>query len=182
MGVYGEQYGFGGPVTGPTIQGCAWSSAANTLNVFFNASTLAGGALIVNAWDTTQPKQSGMSILVNSTDDAGSGTWQAVNFALSGASAVSIDLAQLNGAAPQAIKYAWGATGGRPNDADVICCKSLGAAAECVPAQCPIFVAQPLAPYSGHPANPFLAKIVASAGGGSCLCPTPQVCSATSAD
>ena len=182
VGVYGKQYGFGGPVTGPTIQGCSWSSAANVLYVYFNHTLQAGGALIVNPWDLAQPKQSGMSILVNSTDDAGSGTWLAVNYERFSSSIISIDMSQLGGAAPQAIKYAWGATGGRPNEADVICCQSMGAASECVPGQCPIFVAQPLAPYGGHPANPFLAKIVPAEGGGSCLCPSPQLCSTTTAD
>jgi len=169
-------YGFSGPVTGPTIAGCTFDSSASSLSVTFDAALLAGAALEVRAYNASQPKQSAFSALINSTDDAGTGTWVALNIALgpAGSSSVSVDLAPLGGRAPQAIKYAWGATGGRPNDADVICCQSLGAAAECVPAQCPIFVAQPLAPFGGHPANPFLAKIE----GGKCVCPTPQVCDA----
>ena len=170
-------YGWGGPVTGPTIAGCIYSAAAATLSVSFDAARLAGADLIVRAWDPAQPKQSALSVLVNSTDDAGTGTWVALNYALgpAGSRSVVVDLAPLAGAAPQAIKYAHGATGGRPNEADVICCQSLGAAAECVPGQCPIFVAQPLAPFGGHPGNPFLAKITAA---GKCLCPAPQVCDA----
>ena len=162
-------------MTGPTIAGCSYAAGGASLSVTFDAALLAGGALTVLAYD--QPKQSAFSVLVNSSDDAGSGTWVPVNIALgpAGSSSVTADLAPLGGAAPQAIKYAWGATGGRPNEADVICCHSLGAAAECVPGQCPIFVAMPLAPFGGLPANPFLAKISAQ---GKCECPAPQVCDA----
>jgi hypothetical protein len=168
------EYGIGGgAVTGPTIAGCSYSAGA--LTVAFDAARLAGGALQVRSWNASQPTQSALSVLVNSTDDAGTGSWIAVNYALAGAAAISVDLTPLGGAAPQAIKYAWGATGGRPNEADVICCQSGGAAAECVPGQCPLFVAQPLAPFGGHPGNPFLAKINAA---GKCVCPAPQTCDA----
>ena len=163
-------YGWGGPVIGPTISGCALGS--DSLIVAFNQTMLAGAALVVHPFESAQ--EGALSVLVNSTDDAGTGTWVALNYTLLAPASLSIDLGPLSGALPQAVKYAWGATGGRPNEADVICCKSGGAAAECVPGQCPVFVATPLAPFGGLPANPFLAKIV----GGKCECPAPQVCDA----
>ena len=166
--------GFSGPVTGPTIAGCSYEPAAGSLSVAFNASLLAGGALLVKPYNASSRLQSGFSALVNSTDDADTGVWVALNIAAAGGSSIQVDLAPLQGATVQAIKYAWGGTGDVPNSADVVCCHSLGAAAECVPGQCPIFVAQPLAPFGGHPANPFLAKVV----GGKCLCPAPQTCDA----
>lgn len=171
-------YGFGGPVTGPTVAGCTYSAGASpSLVVAFNASLLAGAALVVKGYDTSKPSQSAMSVLVNSTDDAGSGKWVAVNIGLgpAGSNSVTLDLAPLYGAAPQAIKYAWGITGDAPNGGDVVCCPTGTAAAECVPGLCPIFVEQPLAPFGGHPANPFIAKIN---GAGKCECPAPQDCSA----
>jgi hypothetical protein len=164
-------YAWGGPVTGPTIAGCTLSASA-TLVVAFNETLLAGAALTVSAFD--EPEQGALSVLVNSTNDSGTGVWVACGYALAPPSSLTVDLTPLRGATPQAIKYAWGATGGRPNEADVICCATGGAAAECVPAQCPVFVATALAPFGGLPANPFLAKIV----GGKCACPAPQVCDA----
>lgn len=175
------EYGWGGPVTGPTIAGCTLSGAE--LHISFNETLLAGADLGVHAFGS--PQEGALSVLVNATDDAGSGSWVAVPYTLAHVpllvpytlappSALAVDLTALRGAAPMAVKYAWGATGGRPNDADVICCKSGGAAAECVPGQCPVYVATDLAPFGGLPANPFLAKII----GGKCLCPAPQVCSA----
>lgn len=165
-----DVYGFGGPVTGPTIAGC--TAAATTLTVTFNSTLLAGAALAVHPFDS--PQQGALSVLVNSTNDADTGTWVALPYTLAPPSSITVDLTLLRGASPQGVKYAWGSTGGRPNDADVICCASGGAAAECVPGQCPVFVSTSLAPFGGLPANPFLAKIV----GGKCVCPAPQVCSA----
>ena len=91
-----------------------------------------------------------------------SGTWVALNISLAGAgaSAIVVDVSPLNGQAIDAIKYAWGPTGGRPNGDDVQCCVPT-ASKECLPAMCPIFAAQPLAPYAGLPANPFMAQITA---------------------
>jgi len=163
-------YAWGGPVTGPTIAGCTLGAGA--LEITFNETLLAGAPLVVNAFAT--PQEGALSVLVNSTDDTGTGVWVALAYVLAPPASITADLAPLGGAAPQAVKYAWGATGGRPNEADVICCASGGAAAECVPAQCPVFVTHALAPFGGLPANPFLAKIV----GGKCECPAPQVCDA----
>jgi hypothetical protein len=166
-------YGFSGPVTGPTIAGCSYTPGAATLSVAFDTALLAGGALVVQDYKGLAAF-SGFSVLAGSTDEPQTGQWVAVNISLAGAAAISVDLGPLAGAAPQAIKYAWGATGSWPNDQDVTCCLPQPNK-ECLPAQCPLFVAQPLAPYAGLPANPFMARITA---GGKCLCPAPQACDA----
>jgi hypothetical protein len=78
-----------------------------------------------------------------------------------------------------AVRYAWGTTnatdagGAIPNGKDITCCEGNGDDMPCVPGQCPLHAAEPLAPFGGLPIDPFLAKIV----GGKCLCPEPQMCS-----
>lgn len=79
-------------------------------------------------------------------------------------------------APPPGIRYAWGTTDGtnpQPNGDDVSCCEGDGLAAPYIPTQCPLLVAEPLAPFGALPIDPFLAKIVS----GKCLCPEPQTCS-----
>jgi len=168
-------YNFPGPVTGPTLSGCTYSSSASSLTLTFDASRFSGGQLQVQNY-LGLALNSGFSALVNSTDNTGAGgTWVALNISLSGPAEVAVDLAPLWGAHPQAIKYAWGATGDRPNGDDVKCCLPVQGSKLCLPAQCPIFVSQPLAPFAGLPGNPFLAQITPQ---GKCLCPTPQICDA----
>ena len=169
-------YGAGGPVTGPTLAGCAVSGS--TLTLAFNATLLAGSALAVAPYNASTPANSGLSVLVNATEGLpGSGKWVALNVrsSSSSSSSVDVDLAPLQGAAPSAVKYAWGKTGGPPDSAgDVWCCPAGTAPGLCTPGACPILAATEAAPFGGHPANPFLALIQ----GGQCLCPLPQVCSA----
>ena len=78
---------------------------------------------------------------------------------------------EMNARAPTAVRYAWG--GQAPNGDDVSCCEGDGAATPCIPVQCPLLVAEPLAPFGALPIDPFLAEIV----NGKCLCPEPQTCS-----
>jgi len=165
-------YGRGGAVMGPTLVGCALDAAAGTLRLAFDAAALAGGALQVRAYDAARRDRSGLSVLVNATGAAGSGVWVALNVALAGPAAVDVDLAPLGGATPQAVKYAWGPTGGPPNTDDVACCDAASDKDLCTPGGCPLYVAQPLAPYGGLPANPFLAQVM----GGKCVCPEPTAC------
>ena len=168
-------YGWPGPVTGPVISGC--TATPSSLTLHFNASLLAGAPLTVLPYNTSNPLLSGLSVLVNSTDGVpGTGKWVALNVAPGGGSDVVVDLAPLWGAAPQAVKYAWGKTGGTPDsNGDVWCCPAGESAAECLPARCPIFATVGTAPFGGQPANPFLAQIK----GGACMCPEPQVCEET---
>jgi hypothetical protein len=163
-------YGKGGAVTGPTLTGCA--VVAGTLRLAFDAARFGGGALQVRPYDAARRALSGLSVLVNSTDVFGTGAWVGLNVVLAGAAAVDVDLAPLGGAAPQAVKYAWGPTGGPPDTGDVVCCDAATDKDLCTPGACPLFVSQPLAPFGGLPANPFLAQIV----GGKCVCPEPNVC------
>ncbi len=165
-------YGFAGPVTGPTISGCSVAGAALTIS--FNAMLLAGAPLAVAASANSNATMSALSVLIGSDGTPDSGHWVAVTISLQSGTTVVADLAPLSGSAPQAIKYAWGATGGKPNDADVVCCPA-DASGECVPGMCPISVAQKAAFGGALPANPFLAQITA---GGKCACPPPQVCDA----
>ncbi len=160
-------YGFAGPVTGPTLAGCQVSADGRTLALRFNATLLAGAPLEVRSYGANA-MFSGLSVLANETN-----TWLALNISLADANSVSVDLTPLAGRTPAAVKYAWGATGGVPDSQDVVCCLPT-ASGECVPGQCPIYVATALAPFGGHPANPFLATIV----GGRCSCPLPQLCDA----
>ena len=87
--------------------------------------------------------------------------WVPLNFTAAGSTAIAVDLAPLAGAAPTAVRYAWGV---------VDCCDhtdpNLYVQYGCI-AQCPIMSS------SGLPANPWQAKIVA----GACECVAPQVCS-----
>ena len=165
-------YGWPGPATGPTLAGCTY--AAGALTLAFDAAALAGAPLVIAPYDTAHANRSGLSILIHSSGAPDSGTWVPCNIAVAGPAAVTVDLTPLAGAPPQAIKYAWGGTGGRPNDADVECCWPT-ATGECVPGQCPLAVAAPTAPFAGLPAHPFLVQIRAA---GKCVCPTPQVCDA----
>jgi hypothetical protein len=167
-------YGWAGPVTGPTLAGCTYAAGATpTLVLQFDTSLLAGAALVVAPYDTAFPNRSGVSVLVGSDGTPASGHWLPLNIALGGAARVSVDLTPLGGAPPQAVKYAWGATGGVPNDQDVVCCPPSGSGI-CEPGLCPLLAAVGTAPLGGLPANPFLALLV----GGKCECPAPQVCGA----
>lgn len=88
--------------------------------------------------------------------------WVLLNFtAAPSGTAVVVDLAPLAGAAPTAVRYAWGA---------VTCCDdtdpTLYVTHGCNVAGCPIMSS------SGLPANPFAARVV----GGACACVAPQVC------
>lgn len=176
-------YGWPGPVTGPTLAGCTLvsggSSTAPTLTLTFNATLLAGSTLALSPGYN----HSGLSILVNSTLGVpGTGKWVEVGMSLVGGGggsnppSIAVDLTAVQGS-PQAIKYAWGKTGGAPDsDGDVWCCAVGNAPGLCLPGGCPIFAVgqgTSTSPFGGMAANPFLAQITP---GGKCLCPIPQVC------
>jgi len=100
----------------------------------------------------------GVTVLPAGAFDSG---WTQLNFtAAASGTAIIVDLAPLAGAAPTAVRYAWGATD---------CCDhtdpTLFVSHGCI-AQCPIMSS------SGLPANPFQARIVS----GACSCVAPQVC------
>ena len=169
-GAFATVYGFGGPVTGPTLAGCAISADGASLTLTFNATLLAGAALTVAP---APAAYSGLSVLVNSTGIPATGKWIAVPVALGSATTVIADLSKLGSSPPQAVKYAWGATGGVPNDVDVTCCAPQPSGV-CAPVSCPINAVVPTAPYGLLPANPWIAVLRA----GGCECAPPQTCDA----
>jgi len=172
VGALATAYGWPGPVTGPTITGC--TVAGSSLTLGFNATLLAGASMAIAPH--INATWSGLSVLVNSTAQPmtdSSGVWVALDIALTGPTTVTVDLTPLFGAVPQAVKYAWGPTGGPPDTQDVFCCLP-NPNTECLPYSCPLQAVVPKAPGGMLPTNPFYALIQ----GGKCLCPLPQVCSA----
>lgn len=168
LGALITSYNFSGPISGPTIRGCTYSSG--TLTVDF---TVTGGTMFLKD-NGGGAAYSGFSVLVGATAQPQTGSWIAVNISQTGtaSNSINVDLSPVSGKPIQAIKYAWGATGSWPNGEDVQCCVPTPSK-ECLPAECPIFVSTTLAPYGGIPANPFLAQITAE---GKCECPAPQMC------
>jgi len=164
-----------GPYTGPTISGC--SVSGTKITVHFNATILGSDEVIVQ--DYSKTLKSGMQVLTNSSmfcmqlggpgcRDDGTGhsvdgkfddkTWQEVDIVSASATSLTVDLTQSSGVA-FAIRYGW--------DGDC-CSQDHGKdGSQCPPASCPV-----MSKTTGHPANPFVAKIV----NGKCECLAPQVC------
>ena len=166
-------YGFSGPVTGPTIAGCTLTGNGGASPSLIVSFTVNGGAMFLKDNGGGAEFSAFSALVGESAPGVGDGAWVALNISQVGATnAISVDVSPLANRAIQAVKYAWGATGGAPNGEDVTCCVDR-ADKECLPAECPIFVASALAPYGGLPGNPFLAQIT---GAGKCACPAPQVC------
>jgi len=130
-----------------TTQGCANIDPSNPRKgPAFYCPTWAGG--------------DGATLYPSGVLDSG---WVQLNFtAAASNTAIEVDLTPLQGAAPTAVRYAWG---------DVDCCDhtdpNLYVTSGCI-ARCPIMSS------SGLPGNPFSAKINAA---GTCECVAPQVCS-----
>lgn len=181
-------YGGKGPATGPTLAGC--TVTGDKLEVRFNTTLLAGDEVIVQQYNQTLnmsylevqtdaslfcvevvkvnntntcPSWAGGSSVTNTSMLGGPDVgWMPVNMSLTSTSAVTGDLSSLMGAAPTAVRYAWGTSE---------CCDKtdpkLYVDYPCGPAACPIMMKT--APF---PANPFIAKIV----DGKCECVAPQTC------
>jgi len=169
IGALEVAYGVGSGSMGGVIKGCGLTS--NSLTLSFD---MKGRKLSLRAYNKSNPVFSAAAVLVNTTSGS---QWQPVNIALGTApGTVAIDLTSLH-AQPIAVRYAWGGTklNSLPNDQDVSCCEGDGVAEACAPAQCPLMAAEPMAPFGGLPVDPFVAEIV----NGKCVCPEPQMCSAT---
>jgi len=171
-------YGKKGPYTGPTISGCSLSGGKITIS--FNATILGSDQVIVQ--DYTKINKSSMQVLTNKSlfcvqtagrdqcRDDGTGqplpytgafdgnAWQEVDIAHASATSVTVDLAKSNGVA-FAIRYGW--------DGDCCSKEATKNGDPCPIASCPL-----VSKVTGHPANPFFAKIE----NGKCKCLAPQVC------
>ena len=172
LGALETAYGKGKGAFGGVIQGCEAASGSLTLKF-----DMKGRKLLVGAYNKSNPVRSATAVQVGTE-------WVPVHVALGSApGTISVDLSALansDAAAPTAVRYAWGATdknangGASPNGEDVSCCEGDGIAEPCVPTQCPLLAAEPLAPFGALPIDPFIAEIKA----GKCVCPEPQECSA----
>ena len=180
--IYGGASVPSGPVfTGCTVAGpmltlrfnssapASWSPAAATANETTALYVLSGAPLPANAADNHHAPnwQSYQGPFANG-NEVGVKGWVAVNAALvAGGSALSVDLSALGGAAPTAIRYAWG-TGGW--GAPFLTRMCSGPTVDCSLQPCEV----DSCPFSagGLPAAPFLAAIE----GGVCKCLPPQEC------
>ena len=88
------------------------------------------------------------------------GKWLTVDITSATANSVTIDLAQLQGKQPAALRYAWG----------IFDCCNAGDPLLYVSKPCD--TPCPITSSTGLPANPFIAEIVE----GTCSCVAPQVC------
>lgn len=132
------------------------SSPTHACASYNPANPKQGPALFCPTW---AGGDGGATTYPNGVYDSG---WQSLNFtADASGTAIIVDLKPLNGIAPTAVRYAWGA---------VDCCDhtdpNLYVTSGCI-AQCPIMSS------SGLPANPFAAQINSA---GTCVCVAPQVC------
>jgi len=173
-----------GPYTGPTISGCkVLTGATNQITINFNNTLLGSDQVLVQ--DYSKTGMSAMQVLTNSSLfcvqtggngdqclDDGTGhslpysgafddqkmTWQEVDISSASSTSITVDLAKSNGVA-FAIRYAW----------DGECCSPefTKDGSPCPPGSCPL-----MSKLTGHPGNPFFAKIV----NGKCECLAPQTC------
>lgn len=173
LGALHVAHGQGGGAVGGVIRGCSLEPSASSLTLKF---TMPGDRkLTVKQYNQSNPSLSATAVQVNAST-----TWLPAHIALgSAAGTITVKLpAGVASGSVTAVRYAWGTTnaaddgGAIPNGKDITCCEGNGDDAPCVPAQCPLLAAEPLAPFGGLPIDPFLAKVV----GGKCLCPEPQVC------
>jgi len=170
LGALQVAHGQGSGVAGGFIAGCALSSSSLTLTF----SMPSDRNLTLRAYNKSNPALSATAVLVSSG-------WIPAHIALgSMPGTVVVELpAGVTNENVTAVRYAWGTTdahddgGAIPNGKDVTCCEGNGDDMPCVPAQCPLLAAEPLAPFGGLPVDPFIAKVV----DGKCLCPEPQMCS-----
>jgi hypothetical protein len=179
LGALQTAYGAGGGgAAGGTIKGCRLAGPPSAQQLTLSFEVPAGRSLQLRAYNRSGAVHSATSVQLNGS------SWAAAHVAL-GAAPGSVTVTLPPGAAAgtiTAVRYAWGGTdpngagdgAGMPNGDDVSCCEGDGVGAPCVPAQCPLLAAEPLAPFGGLPVDPFIAQIV----GGKCACPAPQVCDA----
>ena len=185
---YASVYGGSVAAAGPVFSGCSVAGAA--LKIAFNAS---GGAISWSPFAALANETTALYVLPaplalpgNLADnhhggdwraykgpfadgnEAGVEGWVAVNAAVTGAAELTVDLAPLGGAAPAAVRYAWG-TGGF-GSVPFLTRMCTGTQRDCslepcYTDSCPLHG-------GGLPGEPFIAAIE----GGACKCLPPRVC------
>jgi len=190
---------YGGAVigTGPVLAGC--TLAGSTLTLHFNSTLLAGEKVVFDAGATVEAENTALYVLAGGAvlpADAGANHhadsntyrgpyangnelgvegWVAVRAAAAGGGGADlrVDLSALGGAAPTAVRYAWGTGGWGAPFLDRMCC---GPTVDvelqpCAPGSCPLKATGP----GTLPGAPFVARITAA---GKCECLAPTVCDA----
>ena len=194
--------------SGPVLRDCA--IAGSTLTVRFNATLLKGERVVISVPDLADPpslalENTAFYALVNATlpsdldhnhripginyqgpfaggNEFGVTGWVALLPVASASdpTAVTLDLAPLQGLTPTAIRYAVGGGGCWDGDPRVngLCTRLCTGphrdctTQPCYPASCPIKSSASVAGGEELPAAPFVANIV----NGKCQCLAPQVC------
>lgn len=194
---YGSVYGGSLLTTGPVLSGCDVSG--NTLTIHFNKTLLATEHLTWSEGSLALSENTALYVLAapntlpsNAADNHHSSNWRdysgpyasghelgvsgwiPVTASVKGTSDLVVDLSALNGAAPTAIRYAWGEGGwGAPFQTRFCCGPTVDIGAEpCAPDSCPLHASNT----NGGirlPGVPFVATITA---GGKCKCLEPTTC------
>ena len=187
---YATAYGGALLASGPRLAGCALQGGS--LRIAFDAALLKGQGITWSSAASTGSETTALYVLPapaqlpasagdghhsgNPRDyqgpfaggnEGGVSGWVAVNAAVSGPAELTVDLAALGGAAPTAVRYAWG-TGGW--GAPFLTRMCTGVAKDCSLEPCPAEACPLWA--GGLPGEPFLARIQ----DGKCQCLPPQVC------
>ena len=171
LGALHAAYRAGDGVRGGSILGCSLQGSKLTLSFQITGAR----KLSVRPYN-----RSNVGLSATSVRDGASGQWVPVHIQSGpspGTVVVELGSSGLSaGTLPTAVRYAWGGTGGgsspTPNGDDISCCEGDGVEQPCLPAQCPLLVPEPLAPFGVLPVDPFIAEIQ----GGKCVCPEPQMC------
>lgn len=189
---YVTAYGGAGLASGPVLAGCALTPAGDALRIAFDARALRGAGIQWRASASAANETTALYVLrapaalppgagdghhsarpsdyrgpYANGNEAGVEGWVAVNGVVSGAGELTVDLAALGGAAPTAVRYAWGTGGwGAPFLTRMCTGPRVDCALQpCEAEACPLWA-------GGLPGVPFLARIE----GGRCVCLPPQVC------
>lgn len=190
---------YGGPVigTGPVFTGCTLAGA--TLTLHFNATLLAGERVVFDAAATVEAENTALYVLGGGAtlpadaaanhhaasssyrgpyangNELGVEGWVPVRAVAAGGGGADlrVDVSALGGAAPTAVRYAWGTGGWGAPFIDRMCCGPTVDVelAPCAPGSCPL-----KATGEGTlPGWPFVAEITAA---GKCRCLAPMTCDA----
>jgi hypothetical protein len=183
--------------SGPVIAGCSVGSGSSTMTLTFNSTLLKGEKIAWSKGASAAAESTALYVLVGSPfpswaaanhhnadwrsyqgpyangNEVGVSGWVAVDATVSGGNELTVDLSPLKGAAPTAVRYAYGTGGWGSGFVNRMCCgPTTDVTLEpCAPDSCPLHAGE--TPFR-LPAVPFLAEIK----NGKCACVAPQVCDA----